>query len=176
VTTATPNSNEAARNGKLPLPLLHHAAHGRPPCPTHRVAAEGLREMNSPPPASAAPLPNTATKLAYERTRIAYERTMMAWIRTASALITFGFAVYKFFEFELKNSPVSQMIIGPRGFGLGLIIIGLLSVILGMFEHARDLTALRREYEGMPRSYSGLVGIVLGVLGLCALVIVVLHA
>jgi putative membrane protein len=141
-----------------------------------RVAAEGRREMNRPPPADAAPLQDTATRLAFERTRIAYERTMMAWIRTATALITFGFAVYKFFEFELKDSPASQMIIGPRGFGLGLIVIGLLSVILGMVEHARDLTSLRRQYVGMPKSFSGLIGIVLAMLGLCALVLVVLRA
>ncbi|MDH5246777.1 MAG: DUF202 domain-containing protein, partial [Betaproteobacteria bacterium] len=43
------------------------------------------------------------TALAVERTRVAYERTMMAWIRTATALITFGFSVYKFFEFEMKR-------------------------------------------------------------------------
>jgi len=49
-------------------------------------------------------------------------------------------------------------------------------VILGMVEHARDLTSLRRQYAGMPRSLSGLVGIVVGALGLCALVVVVLRA
>jgi len=132
--------------------------------------------MNDPSVGSAASPRDTATRLAFERTRVAYERTMMAWIRTATALITFGFAVYKFFEFELKDSPASQMIIGPRGFGLGLIVIGLLSVILGMVEHARDLTSLRRQYVDMPRSLSGLVGIVVGALGLFALVVVVLRA
>ena len=132
--------------------------------------------MNDPTAGGTTSAHDIATTLAFERTRIAYERTMMAWIRTATALITFGFAVYKFFEFELKNSPASQMIIGPRGFGIGLIVIGLLSVILGMVEHARDLTALRRQYVGMPKSFSGLIGIVLAVLGLCALVLVVLRA
>jgi len=28
---------------------------------------------------------------------------MMAWIRTGTSLITFGFSVYKFFEFEMKK-------------------------------------------------------------------------
>jgi len=41
-----------------------------------------------------------ATRLAVDRTRLAFERTMMAWVRTATSLITFGFTVYKFFQFE----------------------------------------------------------------------------
>ena len=122
-----------------------------------------------------APL-DTATTLAFERTRIAYDRTMMAWIRTAASLITFGFSVYKFFEFELKNAPASQMVITPRDFGLAMIVIGLLSVLVGAIEHARDLRSLRRQYVDMPRSLSSIVAMVVGALGLFALVIVVVRA
>lgn len=127
-------------------------------------------------PTSTAPRLDTATTLAFERTRIAYERTMMAWIRTATSLITFGFSVYKFFEFEMKNSPAGPMLVGPRAFGLGLIVIGLLSMLVGTVEHGRDLRALRRQYVGMPKSMSGLIAIVVGALGLCALVAVILRA
>ena len=127
-------------------------------------------------PLGTATRPSTATTLAFERTRIAYERTMMAWIRTATSLITFGFSVYKFFEFEMKNAPAATMLVGPRGFGLGLIVIGLLSMLVGTIEHARDLRGLRRQYVDMPRSMSGLVAIVVGALGLCALLAVVLRA
>ena len=42
---------------------------------------------------------DTGTKLAVDRTRLAYERTLMAWVRTATSLISFGFTIYKFFEF-----------------------------------------------------------------------------
>lgn len=122
------------------------------------------------------PQVDTATTLAFERTRIAYERTMMAWIRTATSLITFGFSVYKFFEFEMKNAPAATMLVGPRAFGLGLIVIGLLSMLVGTIEHARDLRGLRRRYVDMPKSMSGLVAIVVGALGLCALVAVILRA
>jgi inner membrane protein YidH len=120
--------------------------------------------------------PDTATTLAFERTRIAYERTMMAWIRTAMSLITFGFAVYKFFQIELKTAPAIPMVVGPRGFGMSLICIGLLSLLLGSVEHGRDLRALRMHYVDMPRSASGVVTIVLGALGLFALVAVILRA
>jgi len=119
---------------------------------------------------------DVATTLAFERTRIAYERTMMAWIRTATSLITFGFAVYKFFQFELREAPEIPMLIGPRGFGMTLICIGLLSLLLGAFEHGRDMTALRRQYVDMPRSPSGVTAIVLGALGVCALVAVIARA
>ncbi len=93
-----------------------------------------------------APGLDTATRLALERTRVAYERTMMAWIRTATSLITFGFSVYKFFEIEMKTAPPVAMLLGPRGFGLALIGIGLLSLLLGRVEHGRDLRALRQQY------------------------------
>lgn len=119
---------------------------------------------------------DSATTLAFERTRIAYERTMMAWIRTATSLITFGFSVYKFFEFEMKNAPATQMLVGPREFGLGLIVIGLMSMLVGTVEHARDLRGLRKQYVDMPKSMSGLVAIVIGALGLFALVAVILRA
>ena len=119
---------------------------------------------------------DTATTLAFERTRIAYERTMMAWIRTATSLITFGFSVYKFFEIEMKSGPPVAMLLGPRGFGLALIGIGLLSLVLGTVEHARDLRALRQLYSGMPRSMSKFVSIVVGALGLFALIAVLVNA
>ena len=112
-----------------------------------------------------------STILAFERTRVAYERTMMAWIRTATSLITFGFSVYKFFEFEMKGNPSLQtMVVGPRGFGLTLIGIGLLSLLFGTLDHARDLGALRQQWPGMvARSKAGRIALVIGGLGLMAM-------
>ena len=96
--------------------------------------------------------------------------------RTATSLITFGFSVYKFFEIEMQNAPPIAMLLGPRGFGLALIGIGLLSLVLGTVEHARDLRALRRLYSDMPRSMSKFVSIVVGALGLFALIAVLMNA
>lgn len=124
---------------------------------------------------SPAPRLDNPTTLAFERTRVAYERTMMAWIRTATSLITFGFAVYKFFQIEMKIASADQMLIGPRGFGLALIGTGLLSLLLGTVEHARDLRALRRQHALMPRSTSGAIAVLVGALGLCALVAAILR-
>jgi len=57
---------------------------------------------------------DTSTRLAYDRTRLAYENTMMAWVRTATSLITFGFSVYKFFQFDIKRGQEFSGMVGPR--------------------------------------------------------------
>ena len=48
--------------------------------------------------------------------------------------------------------------------------------MLGTVEHARDLRSLRALAPDLPRSLSGLVAIVMGSLGLAALVAVILNA
>jgi putative membrane protein len=118
---------------------------------------------------------NTATRLAFERTRIAYERTMMAWVRTGTSMITFGFSVYKFFQFELTEKKVAVTLISPRVFGLVLISVGLLALVLGTLEHWRDLRALGQHYPGMPRSVSRGIAALILTLGLFALVAVILR-
>lgn len=127
-------------------------------------------------PVSAAVLPlETSTLLAYERTRVAYENTMLAWIRTGTSLITFGFAVYKFFQIELPGNAVGAALIGPRGFGSILIGTGLLSLLLGMAEHRLSLGRLRMQYPDMPRSMSTIVAPIIAVLGAFALLAVILR-
>ena len=117
------------------------------------------------------------TALAVERTRVAYERTMMAWIRTGTSLITFGFSVSKFFEFEMKKDlPAVSMLLGPRGFGLTLIGIGLFSLLLGTLDHASDIRALRQIYPGLTiRSKAGLIALAVGGLGLLAMLAALLN-
>ena len=123
-----------------------------------------------------APAPDTATMLAMERTRVAYERTMMAWVRTGTSLITFGFAVYKFFQLDEAVKLSGRMLVGPREFAMALIVVGLLALVLGTVEHARDLRSLRRLNPKLPGSLSRWVAVVMVLLGLVALVAVVTHA
>jgi putative membrane protein len=119
---------------------------------------------------------DTATLLALERTRVAYERTMMAWVRTGTSLITFGFTVYKFFQLDQAVKLGSPMRVGPREFAMALILIGLLALVLGTVEHARDLRALHAHYPQMPGSLSRWVAVVMVLLGVVSLLAVVLHA
>ena len=115
-------------------------------------------------------------RLALERTRIAYERTMMAWTRTATSMITFGFTVYKFFTFEMDQADRLTSAIGPREFGLSLIVIGLLTLLIGHLEHRRDLRVLARDYPEMPLSGTRLVEALVGIFGAAALIAVILRA
>ena len=117
-------------------------------------------------------------RLAFERTRVAYERTLMAWTRTGTSLITFGFSVYKFFQLDtagqtLKAPLVQTSVIGPREFGLVLISIGLLSILMGSFEHGRDLKAMRSEYPGMPASATRYIAALTALLGVAAVIAVI---
>jgi inner membrane protein YidH len=122
------------------------------------------------------PALDIGTKLAVDRTRIAFERTMMAWIRTATSLITFGFSVYKFFAFEMKKDVVGPLLLGPRGFGLALIGIGLLSLLFGTIDHARDVRALRQQYPAIvPSSKAAVIALAVGTLGLLAMAATILN-
>lgn len=84
----------------------------------------------------------TTDEMATDRTWLAHERTLMAWIRTSTSMITFGFTIYKFFQFEAgRDSKVAQGLITPRGFALILVGIGLISLLLATIEH-RKMTKL----------------------------------
>jgi inner membrane protein YidH len=114
------------------------------------------------------------TRLALERTRVAYERTRMAWVRTATSMITFGFSVYKFFDLELAKWEGTSAI-GPREFGISLILIGLVTLVTGRVEHRRDLRILEKHYPGMPVSGTSVMGVFVTVLGFLALSLVILR-
>jgi putative membrane protein len=117
---------------------------------------------------NALPPLDRSTQLAFERTRAAYERTMMAWIRTATSLITFGFSIYKFFQIEAPR-PQQNRVIGPRGFALILVCIGLFSLILATLEYRQNIQTLRAEYARDRRSLAVVVAALISMLGLLAL-------
>lgn len=110
-----------------------------------------------------------STKLSYDRTRLAYENTMMAWVRTATSLITFGFSVYKFFQFDIKAAEQVHGAIGPRGFAVMLIVFGLVSLLAGTVQHVMSLNALRAQYPATPRSVAALLAGLISILGVLSL-------
>lgn len=122
------------------------------------------------------PLPD-ATHLAVDRTRLAFERTMMAWVRTATSLITFGFTVYKFFQFEKGAGEIASHLIGPREFALIMISVGIFSLLLATIQHRQNMQILRVHYRGMriPHSLAAVVGGLIALLGVLALVAVILR-
>jgi len=119
---------------------------------------------------------DVGTRLAVDRTALAHERTLMAWVRTATSLISFGFTIYKFFQFELKGQPPSPgRLIGPRGFALFMIGIGLVALLLSTLEHRRSMRALRAEFGNVPLSTAAVVAGLISLLGIVTFAIVVLR-
>jgi putative membrane protein len=117
------------------------------------------------------------TQLALERTRLAHERTMMAWVRTSVSLISFGFTIYKFFEFDIKRTAHVERLIGPRGFALIMISIGLFALAVSGLQYRRDLQSLTEKFGiEQPHSVAGLVAGLIGLLGVFALTLVIIRA
>ena len=116
----------------------------------------------------------TGTRLAVDRTRLAYERTMMAWVRTSTSLISFGFTIYKFFQYRVDQGAVPpHRVLGPAAFGGIMIATGIGALVLASVDHRRSLNALRTSYGPMPHSAAATIGVVMGSLGLLALVAMV---
>ena len=119
---------------------------------------------------------DSSTRLAVERTRLAHERTLMAWVRTAASLISFGFTIYKFFEFDLRGRPPGpEPLLGPREFALVMITIGLVSLLLATIQNQKSMRLMRTEYGDIPRSTAGVVAGLFSVPGLFALIVVLLR-
>jgi putative membrane protein len=118
-----------------------------------------------------APPPLDANQLALDRTRLAHERTLLAWIRTATGLITFGFSIHKFFQFQHDTAGVAAQhrLIGPREFAIGTITLGLVALLMATWEHTANTRALRAQDPRVPRSLAGLFGALISVLGLLGL-------
>jgi putative membrane protein len=113
-----------------------------------------------------------STRLALERTRIAYERTAMAWARTATSFITFGFAIYKFFEIETVNQTGLPRLFGSREFAFVLVGLGVVTLLVGRIEHRRDLRMLKKFYPDMPASGTRLISSLVAVFGALAMMAV----
>jgi putative membrane protein len=111
-----------------------------------------------------------STQMALDRTWLAHERTLMAWVRTATSMISFGFTVYKFFQFDVgRNAPVTRALLTPRDFALILVSIGLVTLLLATLAHRRDIRSISGQIEGKRRSLAELVAGLISVFGILVL-------
>ena len=113
--------------------------------------------------------------MATDRTRLAHDRTLMAWVRTSTSLISFGFTIYKFFQYlqEEQQSAPRQGLLGPRQYGTLMIIIGIVALVLATYQHRRDMKALRKHYPEVPYSLATILAGLISLLGLVALLAII---
>lgn len=128
-------------------------------------------ETKAAPETMAAEALPLETRLSIERTMLSHERTLMAWVRTATSLITFGFTIYKFFELELgSRSPASaREHVGPRQFAMIMIGIGLVGLLLAAVQNWQHRKHLRATGMSAPYSFTTLAALMIGALGVLAM-------
>lgn len=116
--------------------------------------------------------------LALERTYLAHERTLMAWTRTATSLITFGFTLYKFFEYlhERGEAARGQQAIGARTFGLIMIGIGVVTLIVASLQHEVQVRRLKAQYPNAPFSLALLLAGLIACLGILGFISGIVHS
>ena len=122
----------------------------------------------------------STTRLAITRTVVALDRTLMAWIRTSVSLISFGFTIYKFFQYLRKDASVAETepLLSPRGVALVLIGLGIGALLLATLDYRHQRQALAAEYqENGPLHFSipATVATLISGLGILGFVLVVLR-
>jgi inner membrane protein YidH len=76
------------------------------------------------------------------RTAMASDRTLLAWVRTALSMVSFGFTIYKFFQYLYESRPEMAVPHGARSFALMLTGVALLGLVAGLLEHRHVLKQL----------------------------------
>jgi putative membrane protein len=118
-----------------------------------------------------------ATQFAMDRTWLAHERTLMAWIRTSTSMISFGFTIYKFFQFEQgRNAPAMRGLLTPRDFALIIVGIALLALLVATVQNRIEVAKLRKHLGSGKRSLAVLVAALVSVFGILVLIATVLRA
>jgi putative membrane protein len=107
--------------------------------------------------------------MALDRTWLAHERTLMAWVRTATSMISFGFTIYKFFQFEEAAKAGRHGLLTPRDFAMAMISIGLITLLLATFAHRRDTRQLNERLGDRRRSLAQVVAVLVSVFGILVL-------
>lgn len=131
-------------------------------------------------------LSSRRTGMSLHRTRMSADRTLMSVIRTSLSLIGFGFTIFQVFQ-KLVEGEVLKRAQAPRNFGIALVLLGLLTLGLGIVYHVNFMRELRRMRAQMkseslihgesafPVSQTLLIALALFAIGLIAIVSMVFN-
>jgi putative membrane protein len=112
---------------------------------------------------------DASTDLAFERSRLASERTLMAWIRTSLSMISFGFTIFKFFEY-LGESGGMELRRGPLNLGRVMVVLGVLLLVPAIVQHWQFLRGLsERAHRRFPPSLALITAGLIQLIGIVAL-------
>lgn len=89
----------------------------------------------------------------------------------ALSLITFGFSMYKFFQYlHETNADLTERLLTPRTFGIIMISIGLIVLLLAKVQNRQRRKVLRSHYSDLPFSLASLLATLIATLGARALI------
>ena len=116
--------------------------------------------------------------LALRRTLLASERTLLAWVRTSTSLTSFGFTIYKFFQYLVETNFAERPpkpLLGPRAFALCMIGVGVSALAVATIDYRRTFKVLEKEHGMKYPSMAGKLAGLLFFLGLGLLIVVLLR-
>lgn len=89
------------------------------------------------------------TEIDDPRIYFAAERTLLAWIRTGLTLVGMGFVVARFGLFLriVRNAPDAATHAGSTWIGVGLVVLGSLSIGIAAWQHAKFWRGLGKSYQ-----------------------------
>ncbi len=108
--------------------------------------------------------------MAVERTVMAADRSLMAWVRTGLSLISFGFTIYKFLEYQREQLQALDRVIStissPKVIGLLMIGLGILCLVLGTIENISTIKFYRKQLDVKRPMYSLLISVIITIIGI----------
>jgi inner membrane protein YidH len=98
------------------------------------------------------------------------ETSLLAWLRTSLSLMGFGFVIARFGLFLREIAEANQLTVHPYPWltqvnsftGTGLIVMGIVVLLVAIWNHQRTMERLRRGELALPSRWS--LGVIAGLL------------